>query len=270
MSNNITVVIHTHNEEHNIEECIASARLLSQTILIVDMESTDHTVQLAQQQSVQVLNFPFSHYVEPARVFGVEQTTTEWVFILDADERITPELAEEILLLLKTKKMATEHGSSQLESPTYYKVPRKNIFGRKKWLKHGGWWPDHQIRFINKMYFKSWPKEIHSTPDIQGLMGYLQNPILHYFHGDIEKMVEKTVVFEQIEANLLYEANRPVNNLTFFRKFLGELYRRLIKKAGFMDGTIGIIESVYQAYSKTITYLYLYEKKKNRSVRSIS
>jgi glycosyltransferase involved in cell wall biosynthesis len=266
MSNNITVVIHTRNEESNIEECIASARLLSQTILVVDMESTDDTVKLAKKQDVTVLNFPFSHYVEPARAFGVEQTKTEWVFILDADERITPELAKEIDLLLKSRVMATQDTSDHLSSPTYYKIPRKNIFGRKKWLKHGGWWPDHQMRFINKLYFKSWPKQIHSTPDIEGIMGYLEHPIIHYFHGDIEKMVEKTMVFEQIEAQLLFEAGRPVSNTTFFRKFLGELYRRLIKNQGFMDGPLGIVESVYQAYSKTITYIYLYEKKKNRAV----
>lgn len=263
---NITVVIHTRNEEQNIEECIVSARLLSKTILVVDMESTDKTVELAKKQDVTVLNFPFSYYVEPARAFGVEQTKTEWVFILDADERITPELAEEIELLLKTRKMTMQNEHDHLHVPTYYKIPRKNVFGRKKWLKHGGWWPDHQMRFINKMYFKSWPKQIHSTPDIQGLMGYLNNPIIHYFHGDIEKMVEKTMIFEQIEAQLLFEADRPVNKFTFFRKFLGELYRRLILKAGFLDGPIGIIESVYQAYSKTITYIYLYEKKNSRVV----
>ena len=74
-------------------------------------------------------------------------------------------------------------------------------------------------------------------------------------------MVEKTLLFEDIESDLLYEANKKVTIFTFFRKFLGELYRRLIKHPGFMDGTVGIIECIYQAYSKTITYLFLYEKK---------
>lgn len=267
MANNITVVIHTHNEESNIEDCIASAKLLSSTILVVDMESTDKTVELAKKQEVTVLNFPFSYYVEPARAFGVEQTNTEWVFILDADERITPELAEEIDLLIKSRQMSKQEVSTDhLDAPTYYKVPRKNIFGGKKWLKHGGWWPDKQMRFINKLYFKSWPERIHSTPDIEGLMGVLEHPIMHYFHGDIERMVNKTMVFEDIESKLLFEANREVSTSTFFRKFFGELYRRLIKNAGFMDGPIGIIESIYQAYSKTITYIYLYEKKNSRTV----
>ncbi len=264
MNDSITIVIHTHNEEQHIEECIVSARLLSKNILIVDMESTDKTVEIAKKQDVAILNFPFSYYVEPARAFGIEHTKTEWVFILDADERISPELSTEIEQLLAKRK--TKGEELDLNTTSYYKIPRQNIFGRKKWLKHGGWWPDHQMRFINKLYFKSWPKQIHSTPDIQGKMGYLENPILHYFHGNIEKMVEKTMVFENIESQLLFDAGRSVTTTTFFRKFFGELYRRLIKHGGFMDGPIGIIESIYQAFSKTITYIYLYEKKNSRII----
>ncbi len=260
----ITVLIHTHNEQENIKECITSARLLTSQVIVVDMKSTDNTVELAKAEDVKVVSFPFSYYVEPARTFGIETAETKWVFILDADERITPDLASELQKIMRSTPLIPEDTGS--EAPTYYKVPRKNVFGRKKWLKHGGWWPDHQIRFINKLYFKSWPERIHSTPDIAGRMGYLDNPIIHFFHGDLEKMVKKTMVFEQIEAQLLLDAKRPVSTITFFRKFFGELYRRLIIKRGFLDGPIGIIESAYQAYSKTITYLYLYEKKNNRSV----
>lgn len=254
---NITILIHTHNEEKNIKECIESAGLLSDSIIVIDMESTDKTVDIAKKTGVTVKTFPFSHYVEPARAFGIHQATTDWVFILDADERITKELAEEINETIQAQHIET-----------HYKVPRKNIFGRKKWLKHGGWWPDHQMRFLNKNAFKEWPERIHSTPVIEGKIGYLQNPILHYFHGDIEQMVKKTMIFEDIESDLLFKAKRHVGTLTIFRKFFGELFRRLILKKGFMDGTIGIIESFYQAYSKTITYLFLYEKYYNEKKKS--
>ena len=77
-------------------------------------------------------------------------------------------------------------------------------------------------------------------------------------------MVEKTTLFEDIESGLLYEADRKVSTPIFFRKFAGDLFRRLIKYRGFMDGEVGIIENVYQAFSKTITYLFLYDKKKSR------
>lgn len=261
MKNPITILIHTHNEEKNIKECIKSARLLSETIIVIDMESTDKTVEIAKTEKVTVKSFPFSHYVEPARAFGIKQAKTDWVFILDADERITPALAQEIM-----NKIQNDFDRNL--QPTHYQVPRKNIFGRKKWLKHGGWWPDHQMRFINTAHFKEWPERIHATPVIEGTMGILEQPILHYFHGDIEQMVNKTMIFEDIESDLLFKAGRKVNTFTFFRKFLGELFRRLILKKGFMDGTIGIIESLYQAYSKTITYLFLYEKYHNNKKKS--
>lgn len=82
-------------------------------------------------------------------------------------------------------------------------------------------------------------------------------------------MVQKTLIFEDIESELLCKANKPVSTITFFRKFLGELFRRFFANSGFLDGKIGIIESVYQAYSKTITYLLLYEKKNRRPLHPL-
>lgn len=172
----------------------------------------------------------------------------------------------DFVILACPESSTSGSGVASLPRMTHYKIPRQNIFGRGQWLRHGGWWPDYQLRFINKKYFKNWPKEIHSSPDINGATGYLKQPLLHYFHGDLTKMVEKTIIFENIESELLFKANKNVTTTTFFRKFLAEFYRRCIKHLGFLDGTVGIIESIYQAFSKTITYLYLYEKKNRRIV----
>ncbi len=257
--NNLTVIIYTYNEEKKTKDCIQSVKNLTDNIVIIDLESKDNTTTIAQKEEAEIFSFKHVNYVEPAREFGIRKSKTNWIFLLDADERMTKELANEILRHI------------QNDTYTHYKIPRKNIFGTTHWLKHGGWWPDHQIRLINKKYFKSWPKEIHSAPIIDGRTGYLKNPILHFFHGDFGSMVSKTITFEDIESNLLFKANKNVYVPTFFRKFLGELYRRFIKHFGFLDGEIGIIESIYQAFSKTITYLYLYEKKINSSsLRPIS
>jgi glycosyltransferase involved in cell wall biosynthesis len=256
--NTISILIQTHNEERNIEQCIASAHLLSDTVVVVDMESTDKTEELAVKNGAAVTSFPFSQYVEPGRAFGLQKIQTDWVFILDADERMTERLAEEIQTAIMNEEFA------------YYKVPRKNMFGGKKWLQHGGWWPDEQMRLMQVASFESWPTQIHSTPYIRGRMGHLKNEFEHHFHGNIEAMVQKTLVFENIESDLLLEAGKHVKTPTFFRKFLMELWRRLFQKMGFLDGTVGIIESVYQAYSKTITYLLLYEKKNRRPVHPLS
>ncbi len=248
----ITVLIHTRNEEKNIVSCIESARLLTESIEVIDMESTDKTIEYARAAGAHITSIPHARYVEPARAHAITTSPTPWVFILDADERMTPELAGEIKSLIAT--------SNTPESPTHYRVPRKNVFNQKTWLKHGGWWPDHQMRFMKRDAFIEWPARIHATPSIAGSEAYTQNPIIHYFHGDVAGMVEKTILFEGIESDLLHAAGRPANVPIFFRKFYGEMWRRLIQKAGFLDGTHGILESLYQAFSKTITYLILYEK----------
>ncbi len=250
----ITVLIHTFNEEKHLQACINSARLLSDTLIVVDMESKDDTAGIAMKNNVTVFTFPPQSYVEPARQFGIEKVKTRWVFILDADERITKELADEILSLNP--------------SDSIYKVPRKEYYAEKVWLKHGGWWPNSQFRLLNKDQFIKWPPQIHSTPEFKGTIGYLKESLLHFSKNDLSEMVKKTLVFENKESDLLFKANKSVNTLMFFRKYFGELFRRLIKNKGFMDGTYGVIESMYQAFSKTITYLFLYEKKlkKNRDL----
>jgi glycosyltransferase involved in cell wall biosynthesis len=263
----ITTLIQTRNEEVNIKDCIQSAKLLSENIIVIDMESTDKTVEIAKSMGAEIKTFKYSKYVEPARAFGISQAKTDWVLILDADERITQEIAQEINEIL-TKTMSTTDVGEKNNLISHYRISRKNIFGRKKWLKHGGWWPDYQIRLFNKRYLKDWSTRIHSTPVFEGKCSYLSNPLIHYFHGNLEEMVYKTMIYEEIEAELLFQARRPVNTLIFFRKFFGELFRRLILKMGFLDGKYGVIESLYQAYSKTITYIFLYEKYENEKKKS--
>jgi len=261
MKDKLTVLIFTHNEEKNIEQCILSVKNLTENIIVIDSQSSDKTINILKKEKIKFYSFPYRSYVEPARRFGIDKAKTEWVLILDADERITYELILEILEKIKENKFS------------HYYIPRKNIF-IDRWLKYGGWWPDYQLRLINKKYFIDWPKQIHSTPKIKGKGDYLKNPLIHLFHGNLELMVKKTAIFEDIEANLLYQANRSVNSLIFFKKFMGEIWRRLFKNFGFLDGNIGIIEAIYQAFSKTITYLFLYEKylfkKKSRSLHTLS
>ncbi len=248
----VTIVIQVRNAANNIAACVESAKLLTRDIVVMDMDSTDGTREIARKAGATVRVIPRFPYVEPARNLAFEKISGEWVFVMDADERMTGELAEEIKAILEI----TPHSS--------FRVPRENIIAQKVTLRHGGWWPDHQIRLIKKTDFLNWPKEIHSTPNVRGSRGKLENPFQHYFHTDLESMVEKTANFEGREAALLYAAGRKVGVPTFFRKFLGELFRRLIKQKGFLDGAYGIIESFYQAYSKTITWILLYEKRNQK------
>jgi len=251
MKNHLTAIINTFNEEGHIEDCIKSLSGLTQSIVVVDSGSTDRTVEIAKRCGAVIQAVHRFQYVEQIRNISIAFVPDGWIIILDADERVTPELTTEI------KKIIEDPHTSD---HTHFKIPRKNIFNGKRWMKHGGWWPDYQIRLFEKNAFVQWPEHIHSTPEFKGSLGYLTNPIKHLVVSSLSDMVQKTLLFEDIESDLLFKANKKANAFTFFRKFLGELYRRLIKHRGFMDGSVGIIESIYQAYSKTITYLFLYEK----------
>lgn len=242
----LTVVIYSFFSP-GIRECIKSARLLTNNIVIVGEET--------RRLGVPVITFSNPGIVEPARAFGIKQAHTPWVFLLDADERISRPLVEEIKEKIKNRSYG------------YYQVPRKEILFHTHWLKYGGWWPNYQTRLIQTALFADWPKHIHATPKIKGKKGLFLEPLVHYSQNDFSEIVDRTIMFEDHESELLYKASRSASTLIFFRKFLGELFRRLLWWQGFRDGTIGIIESIYQAFSKTITYLFLYEK--SRPIRSL-
>ncbi len=252
----VTVIVYVRSAEKTIEDCIKSALLLSDSVIAVDMGSEDNTMHILETHHVPVFEFPQTDYVEPAREFGIKKAKTPWVFLLDSDERITQDLVGEI-------RHAINDGSI-----THYEIPRKEIVFSNIWLKHGGWWPNYQMRLFRVDRFEEWPKRIHSFPLIKGAKGTLTHPFLHFSKNDYNEIVRRTVTFESLESDLLFRANKSVSTPTFFRKYFGELFRRLIAHGGLLDGSAGIIESIYQAYSKTVTYLFLYEKKyiKSRTV----
>lgn len=252
--NELSIIIHSYSSS-GLLSCVKSALFLTKNIYIIGEEKRTDVKKFLSQHKIQVIPFSNQGIVEPARNFGIKQASTAWVFLLDADEIISPELSLEIKKAIRNKSYG------------FYQVPRREILFHSYWLKYGGWYPNYQTRLIQRSKFVQWPPYIHSTPVIKGEKEKLHNSILHYSQNNISEMVNRTIVFESNEADLLYKAKRKTSVMIFFRKFFGELYRRLIKWQGFRDGTYGIIESIYQAFSKTITYLFLYEKqnKKGRS-----
>jgi len=244
----ISVNVIARNEEKKIADCLISARLLADEIVLVDMESTDKTVKIGQKYADKIYSYPQAGYVEPARKFGIEKCRGDWVFILDADERITPKLASEI-------KEKTKNADNSIGA---FAIPRANYnFG--VWLKHGGWWPDYQVRLIRKSHFLGWPKKIHSFPKVKGKIVNLKEPFNHFAIDSIEQMMERTIRYSQKEADLLKRAGVKSNLLVMIRKMLGEFYRRGIKMRGFLDGVPGVIQAIYQTYSVFITYARLWE-----------
>lgn len=251
--NDISVLIYVSNDEQHIARAVSSAKLLSPHVIVIDIGSTDQSARKASAAGARVHSIEHVQYVELVRMKGIRTISTDWFFILDSDEVITKDLALEVQLLVSDS-------SEPRVGVGAYRVPRKNIFGASTWLRHGGWWPDYQTRLLRKSTLKDWPAVIHAIPIIEGDVLHLNQPLLHYSHGNFHAMVEKTIIFEGTESELLSRAGRAASPIIFLRKFLGELYRRMFRNLGFLDGSAGIAESIYQAFSKTITYLFVYEQ----------
>lgn len=187
------------------------------------------------------------------RNIGAKKAKDDWLFYIDADEKCTVALKNEIL---KTVKVGDCSG---------YAISRQNIFLGHE-MHWGGWWPDRVLRLFKKDKFSGWFGELHEQPKIEGKVCNLEEPLIHVSHRNINDMVEKTNKWSEVEAKLLFKSGHPkMNFFRFFSAGFREFWYRGIVKLGFLDGTVGIIEIIYQVYSRLITYSKLWELQINES-----
>lgn len=193
------------------------------------------------------------------RNYGAKKAKGDWILYVDTDEEVTPALRQEIV-------SSIEYPVSSISA---FAIPRNNILLGKK-MRYGGWWPDYVLRLIKKGALVSWEGKIHEQPKIKESasrrIGKLKNPLIHISHRSLSEMVDKTNAWSEIEARLLFESGHPrMNIFRFFTAGFREFWYRGIKKLGFLDGTIGIIEVMYQTYSRLITYAKLWERQINEN-----
>lgn len=238
----ITVAIITFNEEEMIVDSLKSADWADE-IVVVDSGSSDKTLELARGFKVEIYSLKTQDFAS-LRDYALSKAKGEWIFYLDADERVTKELKEEI--------------KSVLRSPSFfaYKVRRKNYYFGKSWP-----YIEKIPRLFKKEVLKGWFGVLHESPKINSEVGQLKNYLLHYTHRNISSMVEKTNKWSNIEADLRFKAKHPkMTWWRFFRIMLTTFWEYFITQRGFRAGTVGFIESIYQSFSSFITYAKLWEK----------
>ncbi|MBM3283674.1 glycosyltransferase family 2 protein [Candidatus Gottesmanbacteria bacterium] len=246
---NISAIIITRNEEENIAECIESLDFTDE-IVAVDNHSNDQTIakaKLLKAKVYQVAGLDFSYL----RNIGKEKAKSEWLLYVDADERISNDLAEEIKVI--TAKPST--------FSAFYVLRQNYYFGKL--------WPNREkiIRLIKKEALIGWQGKLHETPIVAGKVGYLKAPLLHYTHRDLTSMVKKTNEWSEIEAQLRYKSGHPsMSWWRFFRVMISAFLESYFNNGGWKVGTTGLIESIYQAFSMFITYAKLWEKQNKRLV----
>jgi len=232
-------VILTHNEEHNIEACIASLRWCDE-IVVFDSYSTDRTVELAQAAGAHVIQHPFENY-SAQRNAALRAVRAEWVFFVDADERVTPQLATEI----RQKIDGPQRG---------WWVPRHNyIFGRL--TRGAGWYPDYQLRVLHRQSAHYDPsRPVHELVILNGEAGYLEQPLIHYNYRDMAHFIAKQERYIEIEAQRRYDQGQRPKPWTWFSMPLREFWRRFVVLRGYTDGLHGLRLSLLMAYYEYRTW----------------
>jgi glycosyltransferase involved in cell wall biosynthesis len=247
----ISVLICTKNEERNLGACLESVSWAADCV-VLDSYSTDATISLAQDRGARVVQREFDDF-STHKNWALDHIDFQhdWILIVDADERVTPDLAREITSLV----------AAGPQRNGYY-LARQNWFAGT-WIRHGGWYPDWNLRLLRRGRGRYEPRLVHEHILLEGPPGYLQHPLVHYDYKGIERYFERHNVYSSLEAVEAYrtltspgqpqglpavlraqgpERRRFLKNLAY--RYLPA--RALIKfiwmyfiKLGFLDGRMG-------------------------------
>lgn len=239
----ISAVIIAKNEERMIADALESIKFCDE-IIVINNDSTDKTKEVSEKFKAQVFEFTSSDFSE-LRNFGLSKTTGDYILYLDADERVSSQLKEEI-----KKVTSTQNDTSA------FRLKRKNFyFGENEWPLI-----EKMERLFKKEALSGWKGKIHESPIVNGEVGDLNGFLLHFTHRDLESMLEKTIEWSDTEALTRYNTGHPkISWWRFPRVMLTAFLDSFIGKRGFRAGSVGVLESLYQSFSSFITYAKLWE-----------
>lgn len=261
----LSAVVITHNEEDWIENCLASVKPIADEVIVVDDGSTDNTVAICKKLGAKVFHHDWEGFSKQKN-FAVSKTSGDWLLFIDADERVSKGLAQEIQELVKNHSLLK---NDSFLTTSAYAMPRQNIILGQK-MRHGGWWPDYVTRLVRKDSFVGWEGNLHESLQAEGEIRRLQHVLYHLTHRGITWMLTTSINYTPIEAKLRFEANHPkVTWWRLFRVMATEFWYRFFVKSGWRDGTVGVIEAISQSYNLFLVYVHLWEMQKGKSMEEI-
>jgi len=246
----LSVVIITKNEEKNIKDCLESVRWADE-IIVVDDESTDRTVEIAKQYTNKI--FIKKMEVEGRhRNWAYAQARNIWVLSLDADERVTPGLKEEISNILKNDT-----------NYVAFSIPLKNYIGNY-WVKYGGWYPAGKVRLFRKDKFKYEEVKVHPRAFIDGKCGHLTKDIIHKGYPDFAHFIESINRQSTWEAEKWISTHRNVTLIHIIWRTIDRFFRRYIRKKGYKDGLYGFMVAYFDSLYQILSYAKYCEMKREK------
>ena len=235
----LSIVVITKNEAERLDECLKSASWVND-VVVVDDFSIDGTTKIAKKYTERVyergMDIEGRH-----RNYAYSLAKNEWVFSLDADERMTDELREELKSLLR-KEVAE----------VAFTVPIKAFIG-DRWVRHGGWYPGRKVRLFRRDRFKYEEVKVHPRVFYEGSCGHLKSPILHYSYRNFHEFIESLNKQTTLEAEKWFDEKRKIGMAKALRKTCDRFLKTYVLKKGFLDGMVGFIfalgSGLYQIFS---------------------
>ena len=248
----VSVVVIAKNEEKRLADCLKSA-VFAQEIIVLDDNSTDRTVEIAKQFGAKVtqraMDIEGRH-----RNYAYSLATQPWVFSLDADERITPELAAEISLVAQNPN----------DPHTCYCMPVKTFIGTD-WIKGGGYYPAPKTRLFKKGQFKYEEARVHPKMFYEGTCGSLKGDILHYSSPSWDVWFAKFNRETALEAEKWVKDGRKMGPWRVFRKACSRFLKYYFQKDGITTGYTGFLMSFLHSAYQIIAYAKYRELKNGQN-----
>ena len=239
----LSAVVISKNEERNIRRCLESVSFADELILI-DSQSTDNTRAIAAEMGAKIYSPEWKGF-GPAKQYGVERASHNWVLSVDADEVVSTELKVEILSVIKADN----------EFAGYY-VPRCTNFNGR-WIRHSGWYPDYVLRLFDKTKGGFNAAYVHEKVEVTGPTGQLKNDLLHYSYPTLEDYFDKFNYYTTVGAEELFKKGKKTSWVKIMVKPLAQFVKQFILKAGFLDGGEGFLISFLSAVAVMVKYAKL-------------
>ncbi len=251
----LSVAIITYNEQANIRRTLESITWAGE-VIVVDSGSTDATVAICREYTDKVFHRDWQGYANQKN-FAIDQSSGEWVLSLDADEPVEPALADEIRAII-----------SSPQSLDAYWIPRKTFF-LGKWVRHGGWYPDYNLRLFRKGKGRFEERAVHEALHVRGTLGRTRHALEHHAYPDLTSYIATINKYSSLAVAVMAEKGinpfktswlniliRPI--LTFILKY--------IFRMGFLDGKHGLVLNLFHSYYVLTKYAKAWEYKNRGSL----
>jgi glycosyltransferase involved in cell wall biosynthesis len=247
----LSVVVMVRNEEKNIADCLDSVAGWVEEIVVIDDFSSDRTLEIVKRYTDKIFQRKWD-MEGISRNFAYSKASCQYILSLDADERVTPVLRDEIIAIFR-------------KGPKFegYRIPHRNFLG-ERWIRHGGWYPNLKLKLFRKDKFRYEEAEYHPRVLFDGKTFVLKGELLHYNYRDFHAAFAKLNHQTDFEAKKWVRDGRKMNLRILFWKVSTRFIKFYIVKKGYKDGFVGFFFAWFDGLYQFSTYCKYWEIKNKR------